>query len=139
VIIYKPGGRVLTWNRGAERLYGFPASEIVCIDVRNIMDGQFQADTLEVVARFSDDQGAYETEARRRRKDGSVVDVTLTTIRRWTFRNAGRRSSSAATTSPSASARLPSYPIAPTISRARTRISNTSLISPHTICRSRRG
>ena len=78
VVIYKPGGKILTWNPGAERLYGFAATEAVGAPVEAIMGDRFHAYALEVVARFSDGKGAYETETRRRCKDGSLVEVSLT-------------------------------------------------------------
>ncbi len=78
VIVFKPGGKVITWNPGAERLYGFSADETVDLPIESIMGEQFHAYALEVVARFSDGKGALETETRRRKKDGSSVDVALT-------------------------------------------------------------
>jgi len=78
VIVFKPGGKVITWNPGAERLYGFTAAEAVGKLIETIMGEQFHAYALEVVSRFSDGKGSLETETRRRRKDGSSVEVALT-------------------------------------------------------------
>jgi diguanylate cyclase (GGDEF)-like protein/PAS domain S-box-containing protein len=70
-------GTVLSWNAAAERLYGYTAEEIVGQSLRVIEktenDHQITADLERIKRGLPVDQ----VEAVRRRKDGSLVDVSI--------------------------------------------------------------
>ena len=70
-------GYVTCWNRGAERLFGWTADEIVSHAASLLMPRDHAADEDLIVARVlaGEEVGAYET--RRQRKDGSIVDVSI--------------------------------------------------------------
>jgi diguanylate cyclase (GGDEF)-like protein/PAS domain S-box-containing protein len=69
---------ILTWNRGAERLFGYSSEEML---QRSIADLQ-PADRVAEIHAVSDEIAAGRTverlETRRRRRDGSLVDVQIT-------------------------------------------------------------
>jgi PAS domain S-box-containing protein len=71
IISTTPDGKILTWNRGAEQLYGYTASEI---------EGQLitllKPDVLPADARSTLSQDHQEV--KQRRKDGRLIDVFLT-------------------------------------------------------------
>jgi diguanylate cyclase (GGDEF)-like protein/PAS domain S-box-containing protein len=71
-------GAILTWNRGAERLYGYAASEAIGrpIEMLTTLDNQDEMPRTMARLRRGDTVGQFETI--RRRKDGSPVDVELT-------------------------------------------------------------
>jgi PAS domain S-box-containing protein len=70
-------GRITSWNRGAELMFGFPANEVVGTLISSLLPSERareEAGYLEVAAR-----GAVQhVETTRPTKDGRAVDVSLT-------------------------------------------------------------
>ena len=81
VITSTPAGRVIAWNPGAERLYGYPAEEAIGSMLRTLIhqDGEPHApgDVLDLV----EQQGHASFESIDLRKDGSTVQVSVTVSR----------------------------------------------------------
>ena len=80
-------GRVRHWNQGAERLYGVLAEEAVGRSINEInaltrQPEEANARAREAIASVMRGDSAYHMEARRRRKDGTIVDV-LTMVTPW--------------------------------------------------------
>jgi len=70
-------GLVLSWNRGAEALFGYVAEEMVGEPMSKLIpDGYDDAEDL--LARVRDGSRVLDHETVRRRKDGSMVAVSLT-------------------------------------------------------------
>ena len=71
-------GIITTWNPAAERLYGYSAEEAVGRHVSFLIPEELKDDVQKILAtvRRGDVIDTYET--RRRRKDGTMVDVALT-------------------------------------------------------------
>ncbi|MDQ3895957.1 MAG: PAS domain S-box protein [Actinomycetota bacterium] len=71
-------GTILSWNRAAERMYGYTASEIIGRSVRTLVpaDRQQEVDRLLESARRGESVRNLETV--RLRKDSSTIDVSLT-------------------------------------------------------------
>ncbi len=71
-------GRILTWNRGAERLYGYGSDDALAQSIALLQP----ADRIGEVDAISTEIAAGRTverlETRRRRRDGSLVDVQIT-------------------------------------------------------------
>ena len=71
-------GVILTWNRGAERLYGYTAQEIIGRSI-SVLIPEGQPDELAtVLGRDRAGQRVEHYETVRRAKDGHLVDVSLT-------------------------------------------------------------
>jgi PAS domain S-box-containing protein len=70
--------RITSWNRGAERLYGYAASGIVGQNVSVLVPADHSGEEHAILDRLvrGDDVGRYETQ--RLAKDGSVIDVSIT-------------------------------------------------------------
>jgi PAS domain S-box-containing protein len=70
-------GTVLSWNRGAERIYGYPAAEIVgksgFILVPDDQRDEFRA----VWEKIKQGESAPSYETNRRRKDGKIIQESL--------------------------------------------------------------
>ena len=70
-------GTVVTWNRGAERLYGYAAGEIVGESVAKLMPNGSNEELATLLARVRDSGGVEYYETVRVRKNGSPVPVSL--------------------------------------------------------------
>ncbi len=68
--------RVRHWNRGAERLYGFSAQEAIDERLDKLIASNDEPD--EQIRRLLAGTQSYQYETRRRRKDGTLIDVLLT-------------------------------------------------------------
>ncbi|HJR58034.1 MAG TPA: PAS domain-containing sensor histidine kinase [Vicinamibacterales bacterium] len=71
-------GRVLTWNRAAERLFGYTAEEAVGRHISLIIPEDRLAEEDFVIGRIRAGTGVDHYETIRRRKDGSFVEISLT-------------------------------------------------------------
>lgn len=70
-------GLIRSWNPAAERMFGYSAAEVVGRDIRLLMPAEQEEDRLLERIRRGETVAPYE--AVRRRKDGSLIDVWLTT------------------------------------------------------------
>jgi PAS domain S-box-containing protein len=71
-------GTILTWNRGAERMFGYPAAEAIGQSIRIIIPQDRQGEEDEVLARIRQGLSVDHFETVRQRKDGSLVDISVT-------------------------------------------------------------
>jgi PAS domain S-box-containing protein len=71
-------GKILSWNRAAERLYGFSAEEAIGRPITIIMPAQQAADVWMILRRISNGERVEHHETVRCRKDGSHIGVSLT-------------------------------------------------------------
>jgi PAS domain S-box-containing protein len=71
-------GTIISWNRGAERLFGFTAAEIVGRSIRLIIPPDRQAEEDQVLARVRQGEVLEHFETLRLRKDGTTVPIALT-------------------------------------------------------------
>ena len=70
-------GTILAWNPGAERLYGYPAHEILGQDVSMLIPAEREADRRLMLERVRAGARIPAFDATHRRKDGSPVTVSL--------------------------------------------------------------
>lgn len=71
-------GIVQTWNRGAERLFGYSAEEMVGKPIAILIPDDHADEEPEILRRVRSGQRVETYETVRRRKDGALVDVSLT-------------------------------------------------------------
>jgi PAS domain S-box-containing protein len=71
-------GTLLSWNRGAERLYGFTPAEAIGSSVSLIVPPDRMEEHVSVLARVRQGELVEPFETIRRRKDGSRIDVAVT-------------------------------------------------------------
>lgn len=78
-----PDGIITSWNQGAERLYGYAASEATGRDVSFVIPDHLRRREESLVAEVRDLGAARSFEAERIRKDGTTfpVSVTISPIR----------------------------------------------------------
>jgi PAS domain S-box-containing protein len=72
-------GTVLTWNDAAERHYGFTAAEIVGQSIGAVMPLDRPRELPELLARVSAGERIEHFDTVRRRKDGRLIDMSITT------------------------------------------------------------
>ncbi|TBR24271.1 PAS domain S-box protein [bacterium] len=78
VIIRNLKGRILTWNRGAERMYGYREAEALRMNIRRLYPKDKRGETRALVRLLSKGRTVPSVEVQRRTKDGRVLDVWLT-------------------------------------------------------------
>jgi len=70
-------GRITSWNKGAERLFGYTATEIVGRSVLFLLPEELQSQFPTLVMAPLREHGQHELEMRQRRKSGQECDVHL--------------------------------------------------------------
>ena len=71
-------GVIVGWNRGAERLYGYAAEEILGRQGGMLLPPDRSTEQQDMLAKARTGRGVRQFETVRRRKDGSEVEVSLT-------------------------------------------------------------
>ncbi len=71
-------GIIASWNRGAERLYGYAAAEVVGQHVTMLAPPDRAAEITDILARLARGETIDHHQSVRRRKDGRLIDVAIT-------------------------------------------------------------
>lgn len=71
-------GIITTWNQGAERLFGYSALEAIGQPVAMVIPSDRAVEEPSILERVRHGQSVEQYETVRRRKDGGLVDVSLT-------------------------------------------------------------
>jgi len=78
-IIGKDLNSVITsWNRAAERMFGYSAQEAVGQSILMLIPEHMQGEEAEIIGRIRRGEGIAGHETTRRRKDGTLIAVSLT-------------------------------------------------------------
>jgi PAS domain S-box-containing protein len=71
-------GVIMTWNSGAERLFGYTAAEAIGRPVTMLMPPERIDEEPGIIARIRRGERIEHYDTVRRRKDGSLIDISLT-------------------------------------------------------------
>lgn len=71
-------GVVTSWNRAAEKMFGYSQEEMIGRSIRTIIPDELQHEEDEVLARIRRGERVEHFETVRRRKDGGRVNISLT-------------------------------------------------------------
>jgi PAS domain S-box-containing protein len=72
-------GVITSWNKGAERIFGFTEAEAVGQSVAKLLIPEDrQAEEPEILARLHNGERVDHFETKRKRKDGTLLDISLT-------------------------------------------------------------
>jgi PAS domain S-box-containing protein len=71
-------GVILSWNKGAERLFGYAAHEVIGTPITIIIPRDRQDEEPTILERIKRGERIDHYETVRQRKDGSLVDISLT-------------------------------------------------------------
>lgn len=69
---------IQTWNRGAERIFGYKADEIIGQTVLTLIPDDLQAEEDEIISKLKRGERIEHYETIRRRKDGQLINISLT-------------------------------------------------------------
>lgn len=72
------GGYVICWNKGAERLYEYTAEEMLGEPISIIMPADREQETVDIIERTCRGEQDERYETVRVRKDGTLIDISLT-------------------------------------------------------------
>jgi PAS domain S-box-containing protein len=71
-------GTVTSWNRAAERMFGYLADEMIGTSIRRIIPADRQTEEDEVLERIRSGRKVDHFDTVRQRKDGTLVPISLT-------------------------------------------------------------
>ena len=71
-------GVIQSWNAGAERLFGYSADEVIGKSITILLPSPKLDEELRILSRIRRGEPVEHYETIRRRKDGSLVDISLT-------------------------------------------------------------
>ena len=71
-------GIITSWNRGAEQVLGYAADEVIGRHVSMLMPPEYIEDIELILGRVRRGEKVDHYESKRRRKDGTIIDVSLT-------------------------------------------------------------
>jgi PAS domain S-box-containing protein len=71
-------GVITSWNKGAERILGYTAEEVIGKHVSMLMPPELVEDMPRILERIRRGEKVDHYRTRRRRKDGTIIDVSLT-------------------------------------------------------------
>src|SRR5262245_56906696 len=71
-------GIITSWNRAAERMFGYSAAEAVGQSIRMIIPSDRQSEEDMVLARIRSGQSVTHFETIRQRKNGTLIPISLT-------------------------------------------------------------
>ena len=72
------GGRIQTWNPGAEQLYGYTVDEVLGKDIGIIFPPDLQEEKEMLLTRVRKGEFISDFETQRKRKDEKIIDVSVT-------------------------------------------------------------
>jgi PAS domain S-box-containing protein len=70
-------GNVTNWNKGAERVYGYRADEMIGQSISRLVPPDHPDDLVVILGRIREGEWVDSYETVRRRRDGSTVEVSL--------------------------------------------------------------
>lgn len=77
IISKDPNGYIISWNKAAEQLFGYTAEEAVGRSITIIIPSDRLDEEASILSRIRRNEKVQHYETVRRRKDGSLVDISL--------------------------------------------------------------
>jgi PAS domain S-box-containing protein len=71
-------GIVTSWNRGAEQTFGYTADEMIGRPIMTLIPPDCHGEEVQIIERIRRGEAVEQYETVRQRKDGTVVDISLT-------------------------------------------------------------
>ncbi len=71
-------GMITSWNKGAERILGYTAEEVIGRHVSMLMTAEVVEDVPRILEQIRRGENVDHYQTERKRKDGAIIDVSLT-------------------------------------------------------------
>lgn len=71
-------GVIFSWNTGAEKMYGYSAKEIIGKHISILLPPDHQDEIVQIIEKIRKGETILRQETVRKRKDGVIIDVSLT-------------------------------------------------------------
>ena len=71
-------GTIVTWNRGAQRIYGYQADEVIGKPISILVPEKMENDVPAIIEQIRSGRSLDHYQTKRQTKDGRVLDVSLT-------------------------------------------------------------
>jgi PAS domain S-box-containing protein len=71
-------GTIVSWNSGAERIYGYAAHEMIGRPITALAPEGYEEEMSTIMERIRRGENVKSFETKRRRKDGEIIDVSVT-------------------------------------------------------------
>ncbi len=78
VTVQSLDGRIIDWNRGAERMYGHTEAEALTMNIRDLVPEALRDQALATVGQIAQGMESESFETQRLTKDGRTLDIWLT-------------------------------------------------------------
>jgi two-component system CheB/CheR fusion protein len=78
IVVHELGGKVTAWNRGAEALYGLAESDVLGTAITALLPPEERQAYAQQIQRLIAGERQQGVESRRRRHDGSIIEVSAT-------------------------------------------------------------
>jgi len=78
VIAKDTEGTIISWNKAAEYLYGYSGEEMIGQNISRIIPQDRKEEMEEIFSRIKQGESVSNLETRRVRKDGTVIDISVT-------------------------------------------------------------
>ena len=78
IVSKDPNGIITSWNRGAERLFGYTSEEVIGMPITILIPPDRMNEEPEIIGRVRRGERVDHYDTVRRRKDGSLIDISLT-------------------------------------------------------------
>ncbi|MGD8782479.1 MAG: PAS domain S-box protein [Ignavibacteria bacterium] len=75
VYLHDPEGQIISWNDGAEKIYGFSEEEALKMHIWNIVPGHLMKETQEAINNILKGKRVRSAETKRITKFGKIIDV----------------------------------------------------------------
>ncbi len=72
-----PDGEIASWNRAAERLFGYAATEAIGQNIAMLLSPDSQGEQLEFLSRVCAGETLGPEDTKRLRQDGTLIDVSI--------------------------------------------------------------
>lgn len=77
ILSYTLDGKITSWNRAAERMYGYSADEIIGSSASVLVPAEMPNEIEEILRLIRSDRPVDHYETKRVRKDGRLLDISL--------------------------------------------------------------